>query len=76
MYLYSNDQSVLVEAVEQLMVNSDLSSATLQALHESVNKLTHVLDSCSKIHAMVYVQNKFLALYSRYAVFTVLLFEH
>lgn len=66
MYLQNNDQAILAEAVEQLMVNSDLSSATLQALRESVEKLTHILIDSTKVHAMVSVQNKFLALYSRY----------
>lgn len=66
-YLSNNDQTVFVEAVEQLMINSDLSLATLQALQESVEKLSHSVDRL-KMHAMVLVQNKFLALYSRYYI--------
>lgn len=62
--LYHNDQAIYVEAVEQLMVNSDLSSTVIQALRESVDKLSATTET-SKMHAMVLVQNKFLALYSR-----------
>lgn len=57
------DQAVFVEAVEQLVVNSDVSSVTLQILRKSVDKLVSSID-CSKIHAMVLVNNKFLSLYS------------
>lgn len=53
-----------MEAVEQLVVNPDLSSTVIQTLRESVDKLTALTES-SKIHAMILVQNKFLALYSR-----------
>ncbi|CAH0552941.1 unnamed protein product [Brassicogethes aeneus] len=62
-YLHKNDQAVLIEAVEQLIVNSDLSMATLKALQESVDYLAPQID-CNKIHALVLVQNKFLSLYS------------
>ncbi|KAJ3653165.1 hypothetical protein Zmor_012429 [Zophobas morio] len=62
-YLQSNDQAVFVEAVEQLVVNSDVSSVTLQILRKSVDKLVTMTD-CSKIHAMVLVNNKFLSLFS------------
>lgn len=62
-HLLSNDQAVYVEAIEQLMVNSDLSAVSIEALRESVDKLS-VMTECSKIHAMTLVQNKFLSLYS------------
>lgn len=61
---YENDQSVLVEAVEQLMINAELSSATLRALHDATDKLRSHSDY-SKVHTMILVQNKFLSLYSR-----------
>lgn len=54
---------MLVESVEQLVVNSDLSSTTLQALQEVVEKF-HCLIDCPKTHALVLVRNKFLGLYS------------
>lgn len=59
------DQSILVEAVEQLMVNAELSSATLRALQEATDKL-RTQTEYSKVHAMILVQNKFLSLFSRY----------
>lgn len=61
--LQDSDQAVLVEAVEQLMVNNDLSSATLKALQEAVEKLQQQTDY-TKIHALILVENKFLSLYS------------
>ncbi|XP_067012194.1 BLOC-3 complex member HPS1 [Anabrus simplex] len=61
--LQDSDQAVLLEAVEQLMVNADLSAATLRALQDAAEKLkTHA--DFSKVHAMVLVENKFLSLYS------------
>ncbi|KAJ8928403.1 hypothetical protein NQ314_019068 [Rhamnusium bicolor] len=62
-HLNSNDQAVFVEAVEQLVVNADLSSATIKALRESVDKLAPQIE-CNKIHALVLIQNRFLSLYS------------
>lgn len=61
--LHDCDQAVLVEAVEQLMVNTDLSSATLKALKESVDKIVSKTDF-SRVHALILVENKFLSLYS------------
>ncbi|XP_970712.2 BLOC-3 complex member HPS1 isoform X2 [Tribolium castaneum] len=61
--LQNNDQAVFVEAVEQLVINSDVSSVTLQILRKSVEKLTATID-CPRMHAMVLVNNKFLSLYS------------
>lgn len=63
-YFQENDQSVLVEAVEQLIVNSEISGTAIQALKESVDRLTPQIEY-NKIHAMILVQNKFLSLYSR-----------
>lgn len=62
--LREHDQSILVEAVEQLMVNADLGSATLKALQEVVDKLKAQAD-INRAHAMILVQNKFMSLYSR-----------
>lgn len=64
LYLRDNDQSILIEAVEQLSVNPELSGATLRALQDATDKLKAQLDH-SKIHMMILVQNKFLSLYSR-----------
>nr|CAD7263622.1 unnamed protein product [Timema shepardi] len=61
--LQDSDQAVLVEAVEQLMVNTDLSLTTLRTLQDATEKLKAGTD-CAKIHAMVLVDNKFLSLYS------------
>lgn len=64
LWLRDNDQSVLIEAVEQLSVNPELSAATLRALQAATDKLKAQLDH-SKIHSMILVQNKFLSLFSR-----------
>lgn len=63
-YLNDNDQAIFVEAVEQLVVNPDLSSETIKSLRETVDKLNPLIE-CNKIHALVLVQNRFLSLYSR-----------
>lgn len=62
-FLHESDQAVLIEAVEQLMVNTDLSAATLKSLKEAVDKFVNKTD-CSRAHALVLVENKFLSLYS------------
>ncbi|CAH1963927.1 unnamed protein product [Acanthoscelides obtectus] len=61
--LHQNNQTTLVEAIEQLFINSDLSSSTIKALKESVDKLSSFIE-CNRIHALILVQNKFLSLYS------------
>ncbi|XP_063221204.1 BLOC-3 complex member HPS1 [Bacillus rossius redtenbacheri] len=61
--LQDTDQAVLVEAVEQLIVNTELSLAALRALQEATDRLRALTDF-SKAHAMVLVDNKFLGLYS------------
>lgn len=63
--LQNNDQAVFAESVEQLFVNSDVGSVTLQLLRKSAEKLSSNVN-CSKIHSMVLVNNKLLSLYSRY----------
>lgn len=62
--LKNNDQGMFVEAIEQLILNPDLTSSTVQALHEAVDKMHHLTD-CTRIHGLLLVQNKFLGLYSR-----------
>lgn len=57
------DQAMFVEAVEQLMVNSDLTCVAIQAIQEAVDKLQAVSDG-NRIHGLVLVENKFLSLYS------------
>lgn len=64
LWLKDNDQAILVEAVEQLSVNKELSATTIRALQEATEKLKSQLDH-SKMHAMILVHNKFLSLYSR-----------
>lgn len=54
---------MFIEAIEQLIINPDLSSATVEALRESVDRLIPKID-CNKVHALILVQNKFLSLYS------------
>lgn len=62
-YLHNTEQLMLIEAIEQLMINSDLSSSALKALQEAVERLQAVIER-SKVHALILVQNKFLGLYS------------
>lgn len=62
-HLRETDQAVLVEAVEKLLVNTDLSVATLKALQDAVNKLQQQTEF-SKIHGLILVKNKFVSLYS------------
>ncbi|XP_018574507.1 Hermansky-Pudlak syndrome 1 protein isoform X2 [Anoplophora glabripennis] len=62
-YLNENDQAIFVEAVEQLIVNADLSSETIKSLRDTVDKLTPLIE-CNRVHALVLVQNRFLSLYS------------
>ncbi|XP_046487158.1 BLOC-3 complex member HPS1 isoform X2 [Neodiprion pinetum] len=57
------EQSILVEAIEQLSVNPDLASATLRALHDATDKL-RTQSEFSNVHALILVENKFLSLYS------------
>ncbi|KAK6624388.1 hypothetical protein RUM44_011247 [Polyplax serrata] len=63
LYLRETDQAVLVEAVEQLLVNNDLSVTTLKTLQSAVNKIQQQTEF-SKIHSLLLVGNKFVSLYS------------
>lgn len=62
--LYENDQSILVEAVEQLLVNSELRNVALSSLQLATEKLKQNPHS-QRSHALLFVKNKFLSLYSR-----------
>lgn len=62
--LQDSEQWLLVEAVEQLTVNAELSGATLKTLQSAVDKMRSV-DELQRVHAMILVHNKFLSLYSR-----------
>ncbi|XP_066252469.1 BLOC-3 complex member HPS1 isoform X2 [Euwallacea similis] len=63
MSLHNTEQSVLIEAIEQLIVNNDITSTCLQSLKDSITKLA-VHEECSKVHALLFVDMKFLSLYS------------
>lgn len=62
--MQNNHQATLVEAVEQLVVNSEVSGAAINALKESLDKMSTQTES-GKIHALILVENKLFCLYSR-----------
>lgn len=68
--LYRQNQSIFVEAVEQVILNPDLSNSLIQILKDSVDHLIPLLD-CDRMHGLLLVNRKFLALYSRLAPLTV-----
>ncbi|KAI4458729.1 hermansky-pudlak syndrome protein 1 [Holotrichia oblita] len=61
--LKNNDQGMFIEAIEQIILNQDLTTSTVQGLREAVEKMQHLTD-CMKIHGLLLAQNKFLGLYS------------
>lgn len=65
--MQNNDQTILVEAIEQLVVNSEVSGAAIKVLKESVEKMASQIESV-KMHALILVENKLFCLYSRYRV--------
>jgi Hermansky-Pudlak syndrome 1 protein len=67
--LRDTEQAFLVEAVEQLCVNPDISSATMKALQDACERIKAATDF-NRMHALVFVENKFLSLYSRLIVFS------
>lgn len=69
--LVEDDQAVLLEALEQLSVSNDLSSTAIKALKEATDKIKSKLDQ-SRSHALLFVENKFLALFSRYLLLSLL----
>jgi Hermansky-Pudlak syndrome 1 protein len=63
--LRDSEQAFLVEAVEQLSVNPDIATATMKALQDATERLKAATDF-NRIHALIFVENKFLSLYSRF----------
>ncbi|RZF32984.1 hypothetical protein LSTR_LSTR008697 [Laodelphax striatellus] len=61
--LRQREQSLFVEAVEQLAVNGDITTAALTALRDSCNSLKSSLNY-SRSHSLIFVQEKLLALYT------------
>ncbi|CAG9772615.1 unnamed protein product [Ceutorhynchus assimilis] len=61
--LRNTNQAIFVEAVEQLVVNRDISSTCIQSLRDSISKLSLHFE-CSKVHGLLFVDNKLLSLYS------------
>ncbi|BES99488.1 Hermansky-Pudlak Syndrome 1 [Nesidiocoris tenuis] len=61
--LAGDDQGFLLEAIEQLTVNSELNMVAIKALREATDKMKSMLDR-PKSHAVIFVENKFLSLYS------------
>lgn len=63
--LYAREQSYLVEALERLVVNAELSAAAVKSLAAVIDMMKPCKD-LSPCHALFFVRNKLLALYSRY----------
>lgn len=61
--LYAREQSYLVEAIERLIVNAELSAAAVKSLAAVIDTMKPCKD-LSPCHAMFFVRNKLLALYS------------
>lgn len=62
--LVATDQSVLLEAVEEITTSPEVTGVTINALSQASEALKTKLDIV-KSHTLVFVRNKFLALYSR-----------
>ncbi|XKL59651.1 hypothetical protein PGB90_000667 [Kerria lacca] len=61
--LVNTEQSVLVEAIEQLRVDNNVATSCIKALTEATDKLKSSL-TYSQIHALILVNHRFLSLYS------------
>lgn len=61
--LFNTEQFMLIEAVEQLRVNSQLATSTIKTLQHAVERLKSSTEF-SNIHALIMVNYKFLSLYS------------
>ncbi|XP_050420631.1 uncharacterized protein LOC126833377 [Adelges cooleyi] len=59
----NEEQCVLVEAIEQLTVSNELSSAALAAAKSAAEKMKHK-SAFSRVHILIMVRQKFLTLYS------------
>lgn len=55
---------MLTEAVEQLSVNSEVSSSVLKVLHDACDKLKSSQPEFNNLHMLLLVGSKFLSLYS------------
>lgn len=71
--MQNNNQATLVEAVEQLVVNSEVSGAAIKVLKESLDKISSQTESVN-IHGLILVENKLFCLYSRYVKFSIIFF--
>lgn len=61
--LADKDQGCLVEAVEQLTINAELNATVIKTLKDATTKIKS-LTEYSRVHALIFVDNKFLSLYS------------
>uniref|UniRef100_A0A1B6C2U9 FUZ/MON1/HPS1 first Longin domain-containing protein n=1 Tax=Clastoptera arizonana TaxID=38151 RepID=A0A1B6C2U9_9HEMI len=61
--LADKDQGCLVEAVEQLTINAELSNTVIKILKDAANKVKSMTEY-SHVHALIFVDNKFVSLYS------------
>jgi hypothetical protein len=62
--LRSYEQSILIEAIEQLSVNTEVASSVLKVLHDACDKLRSSQSEFSNLHMLILVGSKFLSLYS------------
>lgn len=60
--LYLSDQSFLVEAVEQMLVNAQLSSALIKSLEQAATKVRSY--GTDHVHAILFLETKLLSWYS------------
>ncbi len=58
-----SEQSMLVEAIEQLRVNGQVATTCLKVLTEATDKIKSLL-TYSHVHALIMVDHRFLSLYS------------
>ncbi|EZA53297.1 Hermansky-Pudlak syndrome 1 protein [Ooceraea biroi] len=62
--LRNYEQSMLIEAIEQLSVNTEVASSVLKVLHDACDKLKSSQAEFSNLHMLILVGSKFLSLYS------------
>lgn len=60
----NEEQCVLIEAIEQLTVSAELSTAALTAAKTAAEKMK-AKSAFSRVHILIMVRQKFLTLYSR-----------
>ncbi|XP_046385699.1 Hermansky-Pudlak syndrome 1 protein isoform X2 [Ischnura elegans] len=66
-HLRDTDQAFLVEAVEQLGVNGEIAGSSLNVLRGAADRLKTTAPDSSRVHFLLFVNSKFLSLYSRSA---------